>query len=268
MRGLKGKTAIVTGGSRGIGKAIMRRLLEEDVRVLFNGRNEEVGKQTLADMRKEFGTERVFFLQGDMSREQTCINLVGKAMDVFGGQLDFLVNNAFPFTAKALDATREDWIHTMEAGPIAYATMIREYVKQRGRKKGAIVNMSSISAHINQKDRWTYNAAKGAVTMLTKCAALDLSPEIRVNRISPAWVWTDEVAKAAVPGGREAWEPVWGKFHLNRRLTEPEEIGAAVAFLLSDDASSVIGSDLYADGGYLSMGPEGLNETSNFAGSD
>lgn len=268
MRGLKGKAAIVTGGSRGIGKACVKRLLEEEVRVLFNGRNPQTGQAAQDEFSQQFGPGNALFISGDIKDEDFCKKTISTALDKFG-QLDYVVNNAFPFTAKALDATRSDWIHTMEAGPIAYATMMQYYAKLRGiDTPGSIVNMSSISAHIAQPDRWTYNAAKGAVKQLTRCAAMDLAPRIRVNCISPAWVWTDEVAKATHGEGRAKWEPVWGKFHFIRRLEEPEEIAAAVAFLLSDDASSVTGADLDASGGYLAMGSEGLGESSSFAGSD
>lgn len=268
MRGLKGKVAIVTGGSRGIGRACVKRLLEEEVKVLFNGRNPQNGEKTLKELRDQFGAENVVFISGDMAYEEFCKKTITTTLEKFG-KLDYLVNNAFPFTAKALDATREDWIHTMEAGPIAYATMIQYYVKLRGKDTpGSIVNMSSISGHIAQPNRWTYNSAKGAVIQLTRCAAMDLAPNIRVNTISPAWVWTDEVEKATHGEGREKWEPIWGKYHLIRRLQEPEEIAAAIVFLLSDDASSVTGADLDASGGYLAMGSEGLGETSSFAGSD
>ena len=265
MRGLKGNAAIVTGGSRGIGKACVKRLLEEGVSVLFCGRNEQVGESTLAEFRKEY--PNVHFLAGDMKDPAFCKRLVSTAIELFG-KLDYIVNNAFPFTAKGLDATREDWIHTMEAGPIAYATMIQEFVAQRGMGKGAIVNMSSISGHIAQPNRWTYNAAKGAVKQLTRCAALDLAPHVRVNCVSPGWVWTDEVEKATMGQGRAKWEPLWGNFHMLQRLEEVEEMAAIVAFLLSDDASAVTGADQPADGGYLSLGSEGLGKASNFAGSN
>jgi len=266
MKGLFGKVAIVTGGSRGIGYACVERLSEEGVKVLFTGRSKENGNKALKRLKERY--HDVHFLAGDMSEEDFCILTVEKALQKYG-KLDYLVNNAFPFTARALDATRSNWIQTMEAGPIAYATMIQNYVKMRGKDKpGAIVNMSSISGHIAQPNRWTYNAAKGSVVQLTRCAAMDLAPKIRVNTVSPAWVWTDEVEKATNGEGREKWEPIWGKFHLIRRLTEPEEIAAVVAFLLSDDASCITGADIFADGGYLAMGSEGLGELSSFAGSE
>lgn len=265
MKGLRGKVAIVTGGSRGIGYACVERLLEEGAKIFFTCRNEGIGKKALLNLNKKY--KDVCFISGDMSDENFCIKTVKTAIERYK-RLDYIVNNAFSFAAKALDATRQDWIYSMEVGPIAYATMIQNYVKFRGKKiPGAIVNMSSVSGHIAQPNRWTYNAAKGAVVQLTRCAALDLAPNIRVNTVSPGWVWTDEVKKATKGEGRKKWEPIWGKFHLIKRLSEPEEIASVVAFLLSDDASVITGADIYADGGYLAMGSEGLGESSSFAGS-
>jgi NAD(P)-dependent dehydrogenase (short-subunit alcohol dehydrogenase family) len=266
MKGLKGKSAVVTGGSRGIGKATVERLLEEGVRVLFCGRNEQNGQAVCAGLRERYG-DNAFFVAADMEDLETPAILVSKARELFG-ELDFLVNNAFPFTAKALDATYEDWMHVFMAGPAAYARMIAEFVGQRQKKEGAIVCISSISGHIAQPFRWTYNAAKGAVKQLTRCAAMDLAPSVRVNCISPAWVWTDEVAKATPDGTWESIPQAWHEYHLLQRLQEPSQIAATVTFLLSDDAAVITGHDLYADSGYLAMGPEGLGKTANFAGSE
>jgi len=264
MKGLHGKVAIVTGGTRGIGYACAMRLLQEGVSILMVGRNVEVGLSAKELLSKIFSS--VVFLAGDMKDEAFCTQIVKTALETFG-RLDFLVNNAFPFTAKSLDATRTDWLHTMEAGPIAYATMIQQFVAQRGMGPGSIINMSSISAQIAQPNRWTYNAAKGAVSQLTRCAALDLAPAIRVNAVCPGWVWTDEVEKATMGEGRAKWEPVWGDFHMVQRLQEVEEIASIVAFLLSDDSTAITGTNLDASGGYLAMGSEGLGKQSNFAGS-
>ena len=265
MKGLKGKSAIVTGGSRGIGKATVERLLVEGVSVLFCGRNEETGLAALAGWKDKYG-DNVHFVACDMKDRETPAILFSMARNLFG-EPDFLVNNAFPFTAKALDATYEDWVHVFMSGPAAYALMIAGFAKQRQKKDGAIVCVSSISGHIAQPFRWTYNAAKGAVKQLTRCAAMDLAPYIRVNCISPAWVWTDEVAKATPDGTRESVPQAWNEYHLLQQLQESEQIAAAIAFLLSDDAAVITGHDLYADSGYLAMGPEGLGKTANFAGS-
>lgn len=263
MKGLKGKTAIVTGGSSGIGRACVERLCEEGVSVTFSGIS-SVGEETEKELlQKGYAVQ---FLKGDMAEEQFCEKLVEDTVKKWE-KLNFLVNNAFSFVSKDLDATRDDWNRIMHAGPVAYATMAKyavPYMRKNG--GGAIVNMSSISAHIAQPGRWTYNSAKGAVTQLTKCMAMDLAPEIRVNSISPAWIWTREVAKAA-NGDREKWEPVWGKFHILRRLGDVDECAGPTVFLLSNEASFITGADLFVDGGYLTMGGEGLGESSSFAGS-
>ena len=265
MQGLQGKAAIVTGGSTGIGRAIMERLCAEGVSVTYSGISDG-GVATERECRQK--GYNVQFLRGDMGEEAFCRRLVDEALQKWG-KIAFLVNNAFSFIAKSLEATREDWLRTMNVGPIGYATMgqmVAEPMEKQG--GGAIVNLSSISAHIAQPGRWTYNAAKGAVNQLTRCMALDLAPAgIRVNTVSPGWIWTREVDKAA-GGDRQKWGPRWGKFHMLRRLGEVEECAGPVAFLLSDEASFITAAELMVDGGYGGMGSEGLGEASTFAGSD
>lgn len=264
MKGLTGKTAIVTGGSSGIGRACVERLCREGCRVVFSGIS-ATGETTEREL-KAAGHPAVF-VQGDMASEAFCGKLVLSALDTWE-RVDYLVNNAFSFTAKGLAATREDWDRVLHTGPVAYATMGRlcfPHMEKQG--AGAIVNMSSISAHIAQPDRWTYNAAKGAVNQLTRCMALDMAPRVRVNTCSPGWIWTREVDKAA-GGNRDKWGPVWGKFHMLRRLGTVEECAAVTVFLLSDEASFVTAAELMVDGGYRGMGSEGLGEQSAFAGSE
>jgi len=264
MRGLQGKVAIVTGGGAGIGRAIMERLCQEGVSVTFCGISEGGAATERECSAKGY---RVQFVRGDMADEAFCRRLVGDALGRWG-RIDFLVNNAFSFTAKGLDATREDWLRTMSVGPIGYATMgqlVAEPMRRQG--GGSVVNLSSISAHIAQPNRWTYNAAKGAVNQLTRCMALDLAAfNIRVNTVSPGWIWTREVDKAA-GYDRAKWGPIWGKFHMLRRLGEVEECAAPVAFLLSDEASFITATEIMVDGGYCGLGSEGLGEASSFAGS-
>ena len=265
MRGLRDKVAIVTGGANGIGRAIMERLCQEGVSVTFGDMSEAGG-----DVEQECRAKgyRVHFVRGDLAEDSFCRRLVDEAVKQWG-KVNFLVNNAFSFIAKGADASREEWQRMMNVGPVGYATMAAcaaEAMKKQG--GGAIVNISSISAHIAQPDRWTYNAAKGAVSQLTRCMALDLAAfNIRVNAVSPGWIWTREVDKAA-GGDRDKWRPIWGKFHMLRRLGHVEECAGPVAFLLSDDATFITAAELMVDGGYLGMGPEGLGEASSFAGSE
>ncbi|SPE51199.1 Short chain dehydrogenase [Verrucomicrobia bacterium] len=264
----KGKVAIVTGGSSGLGRAIVEEYCKEGGQVLFTGIT-EAGHKT----QREFQAARYTtqFLRGDMAEEAFCTEVVARTIEVFG-KVNHLVNNAFAFTAKALHATTKDWMRSFTAGPLAYARMVQSvWPHMRATGGGAIVNMSSISAHIAQKDRWTYNAAKGAVNQLTKCQALDLAPfNIRVNSVDPAWIWSNETDKAANMdgGGRAKWDPIWGKYHMLRRMGQAVEVARPTLFLLSDDASFITGTTLMVDGGYLAMGPEGLGDTAVIAGSD
>jgi NAD(P)-dependent dehydrogenase (short-subunit alcohol dehydrogenase family) len=264
----KGKVAVVTGGSSGIGRAIVEEYCKEGGQVLFTGMS-DAGLKTQKQL--EAAGYRTQFLRGDMADEGFCAETVRAAVTAFC-TVHHLVNNAFAFTAKAIDATTKDWMRSFTAGPLAYARMVQQvlpHMKAAG--GGAVVNMSSISAHIAQKDRWTYNAAKGAVNQLTKCQALDLAPfNIRVNNVDPGWIWSNETDKAANldGGGRAKWDPIWGKYHMLRRMGQAVEVARPTLFLLSDDASFITGTTLMVDGGYLSMGPEGLGDTAVIAGSD
>lgn len=263
----KGKVGIVTGGAAGIGRAIAEELAKEGAALTIADLSP--AGTAFAEQLQTGGCD-ARFCEGDLANEAFCHSVVEQTLGRWG-RIDFLVNNAFSFIAKGLDATRSDWERMLTVGPIGYATMaqcVAEPMKQQG--GGAIVNVSSISAFIAQPNRWTYNAAKGAVHTLTKCMAFDLAPShIRVNSISPGWIWTQEVYKAAEigGGGREKWDPIWGEYHMLRRCGDPVECAGPVLFLLSDDASFITAADLAVDGGYMGMGPEGLGKTTVLAGS-
>lgn len=263
----KNKVAIVTGGSSGIGKAIVEELCREGASVAFTGIS-DIGSATQKEF-KGLGFDTLF-LKGDMIEEQFCKDIVTETLKKWG-KINYLVNNAFSFVAKGKDATTEDWYRSYFVGPVGYARMVQNVIEPMKKQGGgAVVNMSSISGHIAQIDRWTYNASKGAVNQMTKCQALDLAKyNIRVNSISPGWIWTREVDKASMMdgGGRKKWEPIWGKYHMLCRCGEDVECAGPTLFLLSDDASFITGTDLPIDGGYLGMGPEGIGETTVIAGS-
>ena len=265
MRGLDGKAAIVTGGANGIGKAIVERLCQEGVSVTFSGISEG-GVAT----EQEFKAKgyRVQFIRGDMAEEAFCRHLVDEAERTWG-KINYLVNNAFSFIAKGIDATREEWLRALSVGPIGYATMTHFAVpKMRLQGGGAIVNLSSISAHIAQPTRWTYNAGQRRGQP--------------IDSLHGVWIWRRKIFESTrlAPVGygperltrqagfdRAKWGPIWGKFHMLRRLGEVEECAGPVAFLLSDEASFITATEVMVDGGYHGMGSEGIGEASSFAGS-
>ena len=214
----------------------------------------------------------VQFSHVDVSDKKACVDAVGAVAKQHGGRINYLVNSAVYFGSKGITAEPKDWEKSFAVNVQGYGNMVQACLDPMktvaGREGKAVVNVASISGHIAQPMRWTYSATKGAILTMTKCMALDLSADnIRVNSVSPAWVWSPECAKAA-DGDRAKWEPIWGLFHMTRRLAETSEIASAISFLLSDDASIITATDLPTDGGYMSMGPEGLGEHSRFAGSD
>lgn len=260
-----GKVAIVTGGTCGIGGAIAMELLRCGAQVAVSTLPADVaeGEQTFGE-----AGFKPLIIAGDMSDEAFCQQIVSQTLAQYG-KADCLVNNAFSFIAKYTDATQEDWHRSLNVGPIAYARMAGLVVEPMTKSGGgAIVNVSSISAFIAQSKRWTYNAAKGAVQQLTKCMALDLAPQhIRVNSVSPGWTWTRENDKAA-NYDREKYDKIWGEFCMLERMAEPVEIARPVLFLLGNEASFITGTDLPVDGGYQSLGPEGLGKNTIIAGSE
>ncbi len=258
------KLAVVTGGASGIGAATVKEFVAAGCAVAILDINQGAGVAAEAAYRASGAT--VDFLPVDVSDSGAC-NAAITTLLQRRGRVDFLVNNAVSFISKGLDATAADWERSLGVNVRGYANMAQACFGALSKQGGAIVNIASISAAIAQPNRWTYNASKGAIVALTKCQALDLAPHnIRVNAISPGWIWTPEVQKAA-NNDRATWEPIWGRYHMLRRIGEPREVARAVLFLCSDDASFITAVNLPVDGGYAGLGSEGLGETSAFAGS-
>jgi NAD(P)-dependent dehydrogenase (short-subunit alcohol dehydrogenase family) len=256
-----GRVAIVTGGASGIGAATAKRLGGLGASVAIFDLNEQGAGRQAAELSAEDLDVTPYPV--DIADEEVlrdAVEQVAKAT----GSVDFLVNCAASFISAGRDATRADWDRVLGVNVRGYASAVS--LASRFMPPGsAIVNVASISAHVAQPNRWTYNATKGAIVAMSKCQALDLGPGgIRVNVVSPGWVWTPEVAKAA-DGDRPTWEAIWGRYHILRRLGEPSEIASAITFLLSPEASFITGAELMVDGGYSALGSEGLGDESRFA---
>lgn len=260
----QGRVAVVTGGASGIGAATVAEFAAAGVAVALLDINAQAGRQMAETARAQ--REDVEFYAVNVADADACRQAV-QAVGERWGRVDFLLNNAVSFISKGLDVTPADWERSLGVNVRGYANMVQAcYPFLRATPGAAIVNMASISAHVAQPNRWTYNASKGAIVALTKCQALDLAPDgIRVNAVSPGWIWTPEVQKAAA-GDRAKWEPIWGRYHMLRRLGEPREVARVILFLCSADASFITGTELAVDGGYLGLGSEGLGDTSSFAG--
>lgn len=247
---LKDKVAIVTGGAAGIGKAVVRKFVEEGASVLFIDLDNALSEKTVA----EIGPESVAYFKADISNEAQVEAAVGAAIERFG-PIDILVNNARASVLKSLDATVEDWDLMLKVNIMGQALVCKHVVESmKPRKTGSIVNLGSISGVIAQPNQLTYNVTKAAVISMSKCLALDLKEYgIRVNTVSPGWVMTENVHDLLYNqwGLDDAGiKDRVGDLHLGGRVAESSEIASVVAFIASDDASFINGANIMADGGY------------------
>lgn len=249
---LEGKTAIVTGGARGIGHAIARRYIAEGARVVVADIEESSGKAAVAQL-----GAAARFVRTDVGAAGDARNVVAEACGI-SGDLDILVNNAgIIHTADFLDVAEADFDRVLRVnlkgmflvGQAAAKQMVAQV--RAGKPPGAIVNMSSINARVAIPNQVPYCVSKGGVDQLTKVMALSLaSYGIRVNAIGPGSIMT-EILKG-VATDQAAKNRLLSRTPLGR-IADPDEIAAVAAFLASKDASYLTGETIYADGGRLAL---------------
>jgi dihydroanticapsin dehydrogenase len=247
------QTVLVTGGASGIGKAAVRKFHELGANVVFADVNDDLAAALVA----ELNSPRAVYIRTDIASEEQVRAFVAAASGRFGS-IDVLVNNAAIFILKSLEATVEEWEAMLRVNVMGQALVTKHAVEHmKPRRRGAIVNLGSISASIAQPGQLTYNVTKAAMVEMTKCLALDLKEYgIRVNCVSPGWVMTENVRRLlyeerGMDDGRIKAEV--GNLHLLGRLAEPEEIAAAIAWLASGEASFITGANLMVDGGYTAV---------------
>jgi len=247
------RVAIVTGGGQGIGRATCLLLAEQGAAVVVAERDEPTGKDTAEAIRVAGG--RAHFVRTDVADEASVKSMVAEAVSKFG-RVDVLVNNAAIFVLCGIEATPEEWRQILDVNVMGPALVAKHVVPEmRKQGGGAIVNLGSISSFIAQPEFVTYNATKAAVANMTRCMAMDLAPDnIRVNGVCPGTVWTQIVESRAREQGldRAAADkhPDFGASAMIHRCAEPREIAQAIAFLASDEASFITGSNLMVDAGY------------------
>lgn len=264
----QGKVAIVTGGASGIGQATVERFVNDGASVAIFDFNEARGKE-LERTLKEAGGD-VMFCAVDVSEKEKCVAAVEKVAKKHQEKIHLLVNGAaciFPF--EGLSVTQKTWDKMLSVNVVGYANMVQAchpYMKNAGPGECAIVNIASISAHRGQPTRWSYAASKGAVSAMTRGMALDLSADgIRVNAVSPAWIWTPAMITATCTSDRSVVEAELGKYHMVKRLGDASEIAAAITFLCSRDASFITAIDLKLDGGSMAMSAERFGDESTLS---
>ena len=266
---LKGKTAIVTGGNRGIGKGVSLAMAQVGANIAIFCRDIEKAEETLEELKQYGGTYKAYYC--DVTKKETVKKAVEDTVADFG-RVEVLVNNSGIATVGKIldmDDSFEQWYRVIDTnlnGPFIVTYYVGRHMREMG--GGAIVNMSSNSAFIVNKpfDTTPYNTAKAGLDRFTKCMAYELGPDnIRVNSINPGYTDGTDIGsprnsdgkvvprKAPVaPPPPGAFNPreYWEKQTVTGRFGTILEVGALAVFLASEAAEQITGATFAIDGGY------------------
>jgi 3-oxoacyl-[acyl-carrier protein] reductase len=245
MKDLKGKTAIITGGSRGIGRACCVAFAEAGANVVFTYNKSKEEAEKLAKAIKEAGVTALA-IQSDVKEYEQCKKVVEKAYEKFG-TVDILLNNAGIVRDKALMMmTVEEWKEVIDTNLGGVFNMTRSIITNFLKvKKGCIINMSSVSGLVGIPRQTNYSAAKAGIIGFSKALAREVAAyNIRVNAVCPGYIETDMVA-----GLREEIKQEILKIVPAKRVGKPEEVAALCVFLASDRSPYMTGDAIRIDGG-------------------
>ena len=247
---LQGKTALITGASRGLGKAVALALAGAGARLILVSRDRALLDQTSASIRA-LGSEAVSF-QTDVTDEKQVLELEAAVTRDFG-KLQILVNNAGMNIRKpATEFTLQEWRQVLDTNLTSAFLFCRSFVPlMKGQGYGRILNLTSIMSHVSLPGRTAYSASKAGLLGFTRALALELAPEkITVNGISPGPYATE--INTAVLQNPELNQQFVSRIPLGR-WGQPEEVGEMAVYLCSDAAGFITGTDLLMDGGWTAQ---------------
>jgi NAD(P)-dependent dehydrogenase (short-subunit alcohol dehydrogenase family) len=245
---LQGKSALITGASKGIGLGMATAFAREGAAVMISSRKQEGLDAAAAGIREEVPGAHVATFAANAGEPDQAEACVAAAVDQLGG-IDVLVNNAGtnPVMGRTIDADLGAWDKTFRVnvrGALVWTQHAwRATMEQHG---GSVINISSVGGISGTSGIGAYNITKAALIHLTKVLAVELAPQVRVNAIAPGLVRTDFARALWEPGGEDA-----GKYLPLQRLGEPDDISGGAVFLASDAARWVTGHVLVIDGGAL-----------------
>ncbi|KXF91621.1 SDR family NAD(P)-dependent oxidoreductase [Phaeobacter inhibens] len=232
---------LITGGTHGIGNACVRLLASEGYQPIFTGRDEEAGAALAADI------PTATFIQSDLSAPGAARALADRTIDICGGQLAGLVNNAGRSARNAFEETTDDLCDQIFDLNLKVPSLITAYCLPALRvARGSVVMMSSIAGKTGEEGIALYTASKAGLIGLTKALALEIAPEVRVNAVCPGQIETRMMTKTLkLPGRRALLESRIP----SGRLGQAEDIAEAVLWLISPRSSFVNGDVITVDGG-------------------
>ncbi len=246
---LADRTVVVTGATRGIGRAAALYAAKAGARVIATGRSARDGEETVRLIQADGGAAQ--FIAHDIAKEADWERVMAVAED--RGDFQGLVNNAGMFFVKPLEETTEadfDAIYEVNVEGTFLGVKHAFRALSKAKRVGSIINVSSLMGLVGYPDATAYCATKGAVTGMTKAAAIDGSkfdPKIRVNSLHPGVIWTEMITGQF--GGSDALADAFAADTPLRMVGRPEHMADAILYLLSDDSAYVTGAELTVDGG-------------------
>jgi 3-oxoacyl-[acyl-carrier protein] reductase len=250
---LHGKTALVTGSTKGIGLSIARAYAREGAEVVVHSRNAGDCETVATEIRAKGG--RATAMAADLSRSDEVRRLARDATTALGGRVDVLVNNAGqPRVAPSIELAEGDYRHTLDLNLHAYFVLSQELARgMLARRAGCIINVSSINGTLAFPQRLAYCVSKAGVNMMTKVLAIEWADRgVRVNAIAPGYIKTEMVR--SLSERKLVDEPALVRRTPMGRLGMPEEVAEAAVYLASDGASYVTGAVMTVDGGWMAYG--------------
>jgi 3-oxoacyl-[acyl-carrier protein] reductase len=247
MNRLAGKTAIVTGASKGIGAGIAKALAAEGAAVVVNFASSKAGAEKVVAEIRDKGGEAIA-VQGDVASAADIKRLFAEAKEAFG-RLDILVNNAGVYNLLPLEALSESDFHRhFDTNVLGLLLATREAVKYFGDQGGSVINIGSAVTELYPPNSVVYTATKGAVDAATRVLAKELGPKkIRVNSINPGVVDTEGTQSAGFIGSE--FEKQFIELTPLGRIGQPDDIAPVAVFLASDDSRWLTGDTLVVSGG-------------------